>query len=499
MSEYKHGAFATMESTRDYVPPKDVGTLPVYIGRAPVHQLADSAKKSGVPMLCSSFNDAARQLGYSDDWKNYGLCEPVWAHFKNSIRSIGPIIAINVLDPATHSDKMENTAGVTFIRGRAVLDAPDAIFSTVKVGAKGAEPVPDEGGEEIPADPETALASAEIDCSVAYSEDGLKLILTDNTGTLTAAVVHYQTSGANNVTAEDVVKVIRAAIPLVYQMFNRLPTILCAPEWGEDLKVLAALREASQLINAHWYAYVNSDLPATALVSDIDKAIAAKKAGDYASNIGSVLWPMAKKGGRIFHLSTLNTVTMQRVDYENGNVPYETPSNKPVDIDCLCLADGTPIMFDQTEANRLNAAGIDTVSFWEGKHVMWGPHTSLFEFGKEIDVRDQFDCTVRMMQYVCNLFQRKNGGEVDRPMKRSRVQTICNDFQADLDGLCNSGAALEAEVTFEESSNSLDDMVTGDFVFDLVQTTPPPAKSLTCRARYSVQGLTALYGGDDNG
>ena len=74
MSEYRHGAYADPESTRDYVSPPGVGTIPVYIGRAPVHQLADYAGKTNAPLLLNSFNDAVKQIGYTDKMKVISNC-----------------------------------------------------------------------------------------------------------------------------------------------------------------------------------------------------------------------------------------------------------------------------------------------------------------------------------------------------------------------------------------------------------------------------------------
>lgn len=69
MSEYRHGAYADPEASRDYVSPPGIGTIPVYVGRAPVHQLADYAGRKDVPLLINSYNDAIQQIGYSDDWR----------------------------------------------------------------------------------------------------------------------------------------------------------------------------------------------------------------------------------------------------------------------------------------------------------------------------------------------------------------------------------------------------------------------------------------------
>ena len=89
MSEYRHGAYADPEASRDYVSPPGIGTIPVYVGRAPVHQLADYAGRKDVPLLINSYNDAIQQIGYSDDWENYELSEAVYAHFKYSSASAG--------------------------------------------------------------------------------------------------------------------------------------------------------------------------------------------------------------------------------------------------------------------------------------------------------------------------------------------------------------------------------------------------------------------------
>ena len=205
---------------------------------------------------------------------------------------------------------------------------------------------------------------------------------------------------------------------------------------------------------------------------------------------------MAKNGSRKFHLSTLATVTMQWVDYNNDNIPYETPSNKPIDITGLCLADGTDILFDQVQANDLNSKGIRTATYWGGRWVLWGPHTGEYEYGKDMDPRNKFDSSVRMLYYLVNDFQRRYGIEVDKPMNRARVDTLLNNYQEFLDSLIARGAILYGTIRFEETSNPVSDLVEGDFVFDIATTTTPPGKSLTAKIQYTSQGIEALFGGE---
>jgi hypothetical protein len=275
-----------------------------------------------------------------------------------------------------------------------------------------------------------------------------------------------------------------------------IPTILDAPGWSHIPNVDAALKAAAQLINGHWYAWVNSNLVTDSNANTIEEAKTWKANNGYDGAGEAPCWPMAKNGSRKFHLSTLTTVTMQMVDFNNDNIPYETPSNKPVDITGVILADGTELIYDQPQANDLNSKGIRTVTYWGGRWVLWGPHTGAYEFGKDMDPRDKFDCNVRMLYYLLNDFQQRYGIEVDKPMNRARVDTVLNDYQERLDNLVNRGALLYGKIEFTESSNPVSDIVEGDFDFDIATTTTPPGKSITAKLQYTTQGIDVLFGGE---
>lgn len=474
MSTYRHGAYAEIASSRDYVSPGGVGTIPVYVGRAPIHQLSDYTGKTGVPLLISSFNDGAAKIGYSDDWKKFELCEAVYAHFRNSVQSVGPIIVINALDPADGENEATNSKSVTFSKRKAVIASSTAILKTIAIEGK-------------------VLGT---DYTAAYADDGLSIILRDLTASIDTVTVTYKDTTPDGVVASDIVDALQAALSLVYYDLGNVPTLLCAPGWSTETSVYEALVNAAEKINGHWYAYVNADLDCAA-AKTIDEAITAKQAYEVESGHASLLWPMGKRGSRLYHASVLNTVTMQWVDLSNDNLPYETPSNKRVDIDSLCLADGTVIKYDQTEANRLNAAGIDTMTYWEGTWRMWGPHTAAFTQDAVMDARDIFDCSVRMVRYVANLFQRQYGNEVDKSMTRARKDTILNDFQAQLDKMIANGALLLGEISFDEADNPVSDMVQGNFVFSTEVTNPVPGKSLTTTVRWTSDGLNTLYGEEE--
>lgn len=240
------------------------------------------------------------------------------------------------------------------------------------------------------------------------------------------------------------------------------------------------------------------DVPSSADVATLEEAKTKREELQINSPLSDACWPMVKWGKRIFHLSVLTAAAMQRVDLANGNIPSESPSNKPIDADSLCLADGTPIEFDELTANGLNEVGIRTAVYRGGRFVLWGPHTAAYVFGKDMDPRDQFDSTVRMAQYVANSFQLRNQDRVDRVMRRSLVDTILNDFQEFLDQLQAQGATLGGTISFQEDDNPQTDMVSGDFVFSVRVASAFPAKSLTARIRCTTDGLTTLFGGEEN-
>lgn len=480
---YKHGAFADLLATKDFIPPQGVATLPVYIGTAPINQLSDFSGAVNKPLLIQSYQDGVNKIGYNEDWANFTLCEALYAHFKNNIQPIGPIVVINVLDPAVH--KKAGTASVAMTNGIGYISNKKVILSTIEASSGG--------------------ALKGIDFTVEYSLDGEKVIVKALTETVGASLnLAFNEIDMTNVDKTAIIGGIDAngvkkgieAIDLIYQAYNMIPTIFAAPGWSEIEDVDTALKAKSQKLNGHWYAWVNSDIDCST-TKTISAAKTSKNSNGFTGVMEGPCWPMAYKGTRKFHISTLTTVTMQMVDFQNDNVPYETPSNKPVDVSGMCLEDGTVIEFDQVQANELNSKGIRTLTYWGGRWLLWGSHTGDYEYGKDMDKRNVFDSNIRMIYYVANTFQSRYGTLVDKPMNRARVDTILNDFQEWFDNLAAQGKVLLGEVTFTEIDNPVTDVVEGDFDFNIETTTTPPGKSLTAKISWTTRGIDVLFGGGE--
>ena len=109
MSQYKHGVY-TKEMPTSIVPPRIVATNTVFaVGTAPVHELDEDKKRYvNEPRMYNSYDEFVEEMGYSDDWVNYTLCELAECHFSKF--GAAPIVCVNVFDPEKHKTNDEPDA-----------------------------------------------------------------------------------------------------------------------------------------------------------------------------------------------------------------------------------------------------------------------------------------------------------------------------------------------------------------------------------------------------
>jgi phage tail sheath protein FI len=476
---YKHGVYGIQTPTTDTLPPAGVSTLPVYFGTAPVQQLANFDGAINKPLLINSFDQAKAAIGYSDDWATFTLCEAVYAHFKNRIQPIGPIVLVNVMDPTVHV--IEDTANVVITGGVGYIDEP-AVLDTIVIADK----------------------DQDVDYKAEYTTDGrVKLTALAGKTLVSPSVATFDKMDITAVLEADIIggntageRTGISVVELIYQTHNMIPTILASPGWSQKPEIKEALVEKATKINGHWDAVVVADLDSSVTIT-IDAAKTWKETNGYSDITAKVGWPKAKSEGKEFYMSTLIVVRMQQSDFGNGNVPSVSPSNKQVDAIGTILADGTDISFDEVDANVLNAAGITTLNFRSGIWVLWGPHNSNYEYGAEVDPKNVFDASIRMMMYLTNGFQQRYMPDVDGPLNRSAVATILNDSQTWLNSLVADGYLLYGKISFVETSNPISSIVEGNFIFDVQPTTTPVAKSLTFVVQYTTAGINTLFGGEN--
>lgn len=487
---YKHGTYGEFAESISGVSTQS-GTLAVYVGTAPVNLIQGYADAGVVnaPVLLNDFNAVKRLMGYSPNWAGFTLCEAFKVHFDNPSGNAGPIVAINVLDPATHKKSTQTTKQLTFVNKRATIASDTIVLDTILLAdkVKGTDFTVDydfTAGQVILTDVSDEGISGSI--NVTFDEVDLeKVTKTEIIGGVTSGGVY---SGLG-------------CVDLVYPEINFIPNLIAAPGWSEDKDVYNAMVTAGTKINGHWDAFVSADIPikdgGSTPVDTIEKAIKWAGENSYINERTKIFWPQAALTfGGIAHGSTLYVWRQLLVDANHNGIPMETASNKDVPVSKQYFgADSTNRGFDQTRANDLNAKGISTVVYWGGRWGLWGGHTAAYEFGAVTDKRVIFDNNIRMMMYITNSFQQEWAMDIDEPMTQAKADSIKAREQEKADALVAVGALIGApEVLFLESENSTAELAEGNFVWDFAATPTPQFKSGTMRMAYTDKGFNSYFG-----
>lgn len=483
---YTHGAYGVMAKTISHI--ASVGdTVALYVGTAPVNLIRGYKAFVNTPVKLSNLNDVLAYCGYSSAWDKFTLCEAFKLHFDNPDGNIGPVVAINVMDPDTHKKADDVTAELSVVNGRASIESDTIILDTLKINGK------TEG----------------TDYTVSYDFTTGRVELSFADGSTAKLQATYSEVDPTAVTAEDIIGEATAdgvysglgCIELVYQYLDLTPNLILAPGWSSNPAICKAMVKAATGINGHWLAKVYADIPLADGDTKIDTRSAAKKwhqdNGYNTTDTLTPFWPMVPgTDGNLYHLSTMWAWEQMFVDMENGGLPFETASNKAVPISGQYFGkDSTNRGFNQVAANDLNAAGITTVCYWGGRWVLWGPHTGAFAHGKVDDERAIFASNVRMLMHVLNSFQLDNAEVIDRPMTRALADSIRNREQEKLDAWAAMGAFIgNPVIEFVQADNTAENLVNGVFTWQFRGTTTPALRSATLKGAYTTEGINAYYG-----
>ena len=478
-------------------------TVAVYIGTLPINLVRGYADKGLVnaPIQLRSLTDAQSKVGYSADWNSFTLSEAVNAHFNNSAGNVGPIVAINVLDPDLHRKAQQTTEEVQFANGRAVIDSDTIILDTLVL----ADMV--EG----------------VDFSIDYDFTTGQVLL-DSIGeryTGEVSATYYEVDPAavkdtdiiGGVTANGVYRGL-SVIALVYQELNLIPNLIVAPKWSADPDVYQAMIVAGTKINGHWDAFVLADIPLVdggaeagraeagsarvggTAIDSIAAAIDWAEANSYNSERTKIFWPQAVgTDGNIYHLSTLAAWAMMIEDAENGGVPMGTASNKPAPLSRQYFGQESQNRgFDQQQANELNEQGISTAVYFGGQWVLWGGHTAAYKYGAVNDNRVIFDNSIRTMMYISNNCQQRWATTIDEPMTLALADTILHQEQEQMDALVAVGALIGSPtVQFIRTNNPDSELIQGNFVWSFEGTPTPQFKSGLLRVAYTDAGFSSYF------
>lgn len=493
-NEYLYGAYGKLGQTiaRNAI---QSGTVPVYVGTAPVN-LIRGYKERGIinmPVKLSNLPNAQQTVGYSEMWDKFSLCEAIAAHFDNTQGNIGPVYVINVLDPDINRKTQENAENITlvFSNGQATIKSSTIILDTLAL-------------EGLAEGKDYAIDYNFTNGTVIIKSIGTEKI----SGTVAASYLEVDFDGIG---ADMIIGGVTAngeyaglgALQLLYQEQYQVCNLLMAPGWSHIPEVYNAMLTAAEQINGHWDAFVLADIPLetnedgkTVHIQTISGAKEWKKQHGYTSERSKVFWPKGRdNSGKVYHLSTLAAVEFMRIDYSHASVPFETCGNKQIPITRQYFGESSKNKgFDQITSKELTSNGISTCVFWGGDWVLWGDHTAAYAYGADVDARAIFDVSMRMLFHITNSFQREWGTTIDEPFTKQLRDRIINREQEKLDALVAQGALIgNPSVLFLESNNSTEDMMNGDFRWDIPVTPVPPLKSATVYVAYTDAGFSAYF------
>ena len=481
---YNHGIYVSQLPTA-IIPPRRIDSaIPVVVGAAPVHMISeDETGPVNTPVLAYSYAEAVQALGYNDDWANYNLCEFMYSQF--ALYALAPVVFINVFDPAVHQTAVA-AEEQTFSGGKITLAHAGLVSAPVVKSSDG----------------ETTYAAG-TDYEVDLITGTISLTDESTIAADATVKVDYSYGDPSLIDADDIIGGVDAGtgavsgLELVDQVFPRfrvLPGLILAPGWSHNPLVAAVMATKAANINSgHFHCFAVVDIDSSdAGVTKYSDAPAWKNTNNYVDNNMIVCWPKIELEDKEFWLSTQVAGRIGRTDADNGDIPFESPSNKLLEMNGLILAGGDEVVLGPDQGNYLNGQGIVTATNWIGGWRLWGNRTGAYP--ANTDVKDSFISIQRMFLWMGNEFVLTFWQKVDKPLNRRLIETIVDSYNIRLNGLTAREAILGGRVEFLRDENPDTELMDGAVTFHLYATPPPPAREINALLEWDVSYLSALFG-----
>ncbi len=483
---YNHGVRVQEQATSLVAPITGTAGLQVIIGTAPVNLAADPYKATNVPMIAYSFSEAVEQLGYSDDFKNYTLCQSMDACFR--VFNVAPIILINVLDPAKHK-KANESATVKVESMQATVEVAGILADTVEVSS----------GE--------ATLETGTDYIATFDDDGYLVISLTAGGKGAAATeltVKSSSIDPTKVEESDIIGGYNAStgaesgmelIRQIYPKFGMTPGLLLAPGWSHKPNVGVVLAAKCEEINGVFTCECILDIDCTAdgatKYTDCNEW---KNGNGYINKHSVVLWPQVKVGTKQYAYSAIFGALTAYTDASNDDVPNLSPSNKLIGLTGACLEDGSEVNLDQTQANLLNGQGIITVINMNGWRS-WGNNTACYP--ANTDPKDRWFCCRRFFSWWGNSFILTYFQNVDDPANYRLVESIVDSENIRGNSYVSQGKCAGARIEFSEDENPVTDILNGKIQFHQYLAPYTPAEDILNVLEFDPDMLSAALNGGE--
>jgi phage tail sheath protein FI len=473
----QHGVYVYEKATSVGVPAVAESGIPFVIGAAPIQSAANPAK-IGDPVLCTSFEEAEAKLGYSENWKDYNLCEFMYSHF--NLYGCQPVIFVNLLNPAKMNEAVA-AADKDVVNHKIAIPIEAINDETLVVKPAGGS------GNAYVKDTDYAVYYEGEYCYIELLPDGAAY-------SAESLNVAYKKVTPGSVNAAAVATGMEA-IERCLGGLGVVPDLICAPGYSHDTTVAAVMAGKAAGINGMFKAKALIDLSTKKGdgATDYSEVNSVKNAKNITDVNQIACWPMLKLGDRVFHMSTQLAGLMASVDTGNAGCPYESPSNKRLQADSMVLDSEEEVDLTHAQANILNAAGVVTGLNFMGGLVAWGNYNACYPANS--DVKDFMIPISRMFGWVGKTLIKTFWGKLDKPMNRRLIDTVIDTCNIWLNGLVGNEYVLGARAEFRESENPLTDLMAGIIRIHIYITPPSPAQEIDFLLEYDVEYLTSALQG----
>ena len=459
MAAYKHGVYVSEVPTK-VIPPVRVDCgLPVVIGTAPIN-MAKEDLAPNTPKLIQNYEDAVKYFGYSDDFENYTLSEFIYSQFV--LYGIGPVVLINVLDKEKHK-KAGKVKDLVIENGKGTIDEKGILPESLVIKSQDKT---FKLGEDY-----TILFEKEIVEVVGVSE-----AFKDATYTIT-----YNVLDPSMITKADIIGGVdvntgkRQGLELVeevYPRFGLVPGLILAPGYSQNSDVAAIMKSKANSVGGLFRAMALCDADADLLK---DELTPFKNKNNVTDKSQVFCYPKLGLGDKAFNFSTHLAGVINRTDYDNGSIPYVSPSNKTLQID-KTLIKGEEVMLTRHDANYLNGQGVMTAYGFNNGWKTWGNRTAAYP--GITDIKDSFIPTRRMFDWVGNTLILTYWQKIDDPMNKRLIETVVDSANLWLNGLTAQGVLLGGRVEVLKDENPITDLMDGVIKFHVYLTPPSPAREI---------------------
>lgn len=487
MEQYKHGIYTSVQDTQLPAPVFSTGGVQVIVGMAPVNLAENPEEAVNRPILCKTLDDAKEKIGYSEncDWSQYTICQSLYASFVKY--KVSPVVVINVLDPGVHKIDVAQKEYPIAKRKCVLHDfGIIAVSVVIKTTAEG-----------------TALEK-DKDYVQSFNEEGyltISLLAAGTAASATKLYIAYSMLDPTVVDADEIVGGISAddgresGLALIRQIYPRLGVnagLIIAPGWSHIPTVAAAMEGKCEKINGCFTSDCIVDLDSTETGARTRADIESKKEALGAISEHTIIcWPMVKTEGRILSMSAIIAARATMQDQKNEDVPYQSPSNKELDVDMVVLADGTEVMLDFEQANELNAIGVMTAVNRRG-YYSWGNNTAAYP--QTVDPVKRWINIRRFFTWWSNGFINSFLDKVDDLANMRLVESIVDAENIKCNGYVANGYCAAAQVEYNPEKT---DILNGKIVLKQKLTPYPPAEAIINEVEYDVNTLIAAMGGEE--